>query len=101
VPRQNGRYVSAKPVLFFMDCPFDDCGYGARTRMSLHQHLVEDHADAVERRDATTYALEHPTKDDEIVVSAEAGVDDDTLERFSKEVAMLAFDKLLNRLEEE
>lgn len=69
--------------------------------MSLHQHLVEDHADAVERRDATTYVLEYPSKDDEIVVSAEAGVDEETLERFSNEVAMLAFDKLLNRLEKE
>jgi hypothetical protein len=69
--------------------------------MSLHQHLVEDHADAVERRDPTTYVLERPAKDDEIVVSAEAGVDEETLERFSNEVAMLAFDKLLNRLEKE
>ncbi len=84
-----------------MDCPFEDCGYGARTRMALHQHLVDEHADAVERRDATTYILKNPANDDEIVVSAEAGVDEDTLERFSNEVAMLAFDKLLNRLEEE
>lgn len=70
-------------------------------RMALHQHLVDEHADAVERQDATTYILKNPAKDDEIVVSAEAGVDEETLERFSNEVAMLAFDKLLNRLEEE
>lgn len=84
-----------------MDCPFEGCGYTARTRMALHQHLVDEHADAVERRDATTYVLENPATGDEIVVSAEAGMEDDTLEKFSNEVTMLAFDKLLNRLEEE
>lgn len=65
---------------------------------------MEDHADAVERRDATTYVLElpgepEPSGENEIVVTAEAGIEEETLERFSNEVAMLAFDKLLNRLE--
>jgi hypothetical protein len=68
--------------------------------MGLHQHLVDEHADAVEQVDEKTYVLNCPAADEEITVHAEAGVEDDTLERFSNEITVLAFDKLLNRLEE-
>lgn len=67
--------------------------------MSLHSHLVDEHADAVKQVDEKTYVLECPAADEEITVDAEAGVEDDTLERFSNEITVLAFDKLLNRLE--
>lgn len=80
-----------------MDCPFEGCGYSG-ARMTLHSHLVEEHADAVEQVDEKTYVLECPGADEEITVNAEAGVEDDTLERFSNEITVLAFDKLLNRL---
>jgi hypothetical protein len=81
-----------------MDCPFEGCGYSG-TRMSLHSHLVDEHADAVEQVNEKTYVLTCPAVDEEITVNAEAGVEDDTLERFSKELTVLAFDKLLNRIE--
>lgn len=81
-----------------MDCPFEGCGYSG-TRMSLHSHLVDEHADAVEQVDEKTYVLTCPAVDEEITVNAEAGVEDDTLERFSNEITVLAFDKLLNRIE--
>lgn len=69
--------------------------------MSLHSHLVEEHADAVEQVDEKTYVLTCRAADEEITVHAEAGVEGDTLERFSNEITVLAFDKLLNRLEQE
>jgi len=69
--------------------------------MSLHQHLVDEHKDAVERVDATTYVLTCPGAGEKITVHAEAGVGEDTLERFSNEIEVLAFDKLLNRLQSE
>lgn len=81
-----------------MDCPFEGCGYSG-TRMSLHSHLLEEHSDAVEQVDEKTYVLTCPGADEEITVHAEAGVEDDTLERFGNEITVLAFDKLLNRLE--
>lgn len=79
-----------------MDCPY--CGFSA-PRMSLHSHLVEEHADAAERADETTYRLRNP-EGNGIEVGMEAGADEDAAERFSNEVLMLAFDRLLNRLEE-
>lgn len=81
-----------------MDCPFEACGYTG-ARMTLHGHLVDKHADAVEQVDEETYVLRCPGADEEIEVRAEAGIEDDTLERFSNEITVLAFDKLLNRLE--
>lgn len=78
-----------------MDCPY--CGFSA-PRMSLHSHLVGQHTDEFER-EGTAYSLRNPEGDD-IEVSMEAGADEDAAERFSNEVAMLAFDRLLNRLEE-
>ncbi len=67
--------------------------------MSLHSHLVDEHTDEFER-EGTAYSLRNPEGDD-IEVSMGAGADEDTAEKFSNEVAMLGFDRLLNRLEEE
>jgi hypothetical protein len=68
--------------------------------MTVHQHLIDEHTDAIERDDTSTYRLHNPEGDD-VVVTAEAGIEDeDTLDRFSNEVAVLAFDKLLSRIEE-
>lgn len=79
-----------------MECPY--CAYSG-TRMTVHQHLIDEHSDALERDDAETYRLPNPEGDD-VVVAAEAGIEDkETLERFSNEVAVLAFDKLLSRIE--
>jgi hypothetical protein len=64
--------------------------------MSLHRHLVEEHADTLER-DGRTYRLHNPNGED-IETSVETG-DEDSAERFSNEVAMLVFDRLLDSIE--
>jgi len=80
-----------------MDCPYCDA---SAPRMSLHDHLVDEHSDEVER-DGATCRLPDPTGDgDDIEATVETG-DDETVDRFSKEVAILVFDRLLDRLGEE
>ncbi|MDZ7687253.1 MAG: hypothetical protein U5J64_00780 [Halobacteriales archaeon] len=73
--------------------------------MRLHQHLVDEHTDAVVRKRGDVRPRNRvwtPKRSTSIAVRAEAGIEDDeTLERFSNEVTMLVFDKLLNRVEEE
>ncbi|MFP4188456.1 MAG: hypothetical protein ACLFR5_03500 [Halobacteriales archaeon] len=79
-----------------MDCPYCDV---SASRMSLHSHLVEEHTDEIEREGATC-RLRDPTGDgDNIEATVDTG-DGETVERFSNEVAMLVFDRLLDRLEE-
>jgi len=85
-----------------MNCPFGDgCGFSG-TRMSLHQHLMDEHADAVER-DGAEYVYACPVCGDETRIAPETvdEDDDDTLEGFGNEIRMLAFDAMLDHLEEE
>jgi hypothetical protein len=77
-----------------MDCPYCDA---SAPRMSLHSHLVEEHEDEIQR-DGATCRLRNPEGED-IEVSVDTA-DGETVKRFSNEVAVLAFDRLLNRLED-
>ena len=77
-----------------MDCPYCDT---SASRMSLHHHLVDEHTDEIEL-DGATCRLKNPEGED--IEATVDTADDETVERFSNEVSMLVFDRLLDSLEE-
>jgi hypothetical protein len=77
-----------------MDCPYCD---ESAPRMSLHSHLVDEHDDEIEL-DGATCRIKNPEGED--IEATVDTADGDTVDRFSNEVSMLVFDRLLDRLEE-
>lgn len=81
-----------------MDCPYCD---RTEPRIRLHSHLVDDHPDAVES-DGTAYTLVCPSQECDETLTMDAGTaTEEALEGFGNEVRMLAFDRLLDHLENE
>jgi len=81
-----------------MECPYCDL---SASRMRLHSHVVEEHGGVLER-DGTTYTLSCPSEGCAETLTMGAGTStEDALEGFGNEVRMLAFDRLLDHLEEE
>jgi predicted RNA-binding Zn-ribbon protein involved in translation (DUF1610 family) len=80
------------------DCPYcDESG----SRMAVHHHLLESHDEVFEQRDgALTYACPE-CGDESVVEPGTAPEESDPVERFGRELKMLAFDALLDHLEQE
>lgn len=81
-----------------MDCPYCTESHG---RMLLHRHLVESHGDEVER-DGALYSLYCPrcSESVEVDVAEAPGVSEEEARTYSEDVAVMAFDVLLDHLEE-
>lgn len=81
-----------------MECPY--CNYGAH-RMKLHKHLLDTHGEKVSP-DGRNYVFSCPECGNETTVEPGTGEEpQDVLEKFNKEIRMMAFDRLLDHLEKE
>ncbi|MDY7081399.1 MAG: hypothetical protein SXQ77_03085 [Halobacteria archaeon] len=70
--------------------------------MVVHQHMIDEHADVIEVGDDNIYTYKCPVCGEEAQVRPGTGAETpEMLEKFTHDIKLTIFDKLLNHLEEE
>lgn len=69
--------------------------------MSVHQHMLDSHGDELSR-EGRNYVFHCPECSQETTIEPGSGAEPDELvEKYGNEVTMIAFDRLLDHLENE